>query len=598
MNFYLKLLLLIACVSYTTGASAQLTIYDGFGQSGTSVTLGIDTIYKGASIPSNLNDHISSIHLESGHMVVMADNIDGTGFSKAMIALTQDLIIDLPIELDNKTSFIRVLPYNISTLKKGLCTQNDSIVSLVNSSWFYDWGRLDSTKFGKQFVPMQWGWADNQDVDETVELSGFTELLGFNEPDDCNSQSGQWGDLCIVDTAVASYRKLLATGLRLGSPAVRENQPLNWLDDFMVKAKQECIRVDFIAVHWYDWGGWFNSSNPAYMNPDANPVGIFNRFKNKLTSFHTHFQLPIWVTEFNANRNRNLWVQEDFLELAMAWMDTTDWIERYSYFEPSTPMNFSFIDTNYSLTGNGQVYNDHVSTLAISSPVWDGNNSLTSPYMAGTSSCVSNIEYPTTSTIDTLVCNTFTGPSGNYEWGNTGTYMDTLINIGGYDSLITINLTVPVIDTGVTQSVFDLSANMLGAQYQWMDCYNNTILNGETNQSFVPPVNGMYAVILSSNGCSDTSSCVFFQVVGLDEIQFNKVKIYPNPVIGDLKISFPSTQEHVVIKVFSPTGKLLETLEFFDTDSIDINTIKSRGVYFIELSDENDHVLRKKIIFN
>ncbi|MES2284907.1 MAG: T9SS type A sorting domain-containing protein [Bacteroidota bacterium] len=48
----------------------------------------------------------------------------------------------------------------------------------------------------------------------------------------------------------------------------------------------------------------------------------------------------------------------------------------------------------------------------------------------------------TSSTINQTVCNTYTSPSGNYTWTNSNTYMDTIPNAGGCDSVITINLLV------------------------------------------------------------------------------------------------------------------------------------------------------------
>ncbi|MEO8149242.1 MAG: SBBP repeat-containing protein [Bacteroidia bacterium] len=48
----------------------------------------------------------------------------------------------------------------------------------------------------------------------------------------------------------------------------------------------------------------------------------------------------------------------------------------------------------------------------------------------------------TTSTVLVNACNSYTSPSGNYTWNTSGTYMDTIANAGGCDSVITINLTI------------------------------------------------------------------------------------------------------------------------------------------------------------
>lgn len=55
---------------------------------------------------------------------------------------------------------------------------------------------------------------------------------------------------------------------------------------------------------------------------------------------------------------------------------------------------------------------------------------------------------PSSSTISEVVCDNYISPSGTYNWTTSGTYMDTLTNAVGCDSIITINLTV-------NQSTFD-----------------------------------------------------------------------------------------------------------------------------------------------
>ncbi|HEX5112921.1 MAG TPA: T9SS type A sorting domain-containing protein [Saprospiraceae bacterium] len=49
---------------------------------------------------------------------------------------------------------------------------------------------------------------------------------------------------------------------------------------------------------------------------------------------------------------------------------------------------------------------------------------------------------PTTGSIDVSGCEVYTSPSGNHIWNTSGTYQDTIINIAGCDSILTINLTI------------------------------------------------------------------------------------------------------------------------------------------------------------
>ncbi len=52
------------------------------------------------------------------------------------------------------------------------------------------------------------------------------------------------------------------------------------------------------------------------------------------------------------------------------------------------------------------------------------------------------INESTSSTISATVCDSYDSPSGNYTWTSSGTYIDTLVNSAGCDSVITVNLTV------------------------------------------------------------------------------------------------------------------------------------------------------------
>ena len=53
-------------------------------------------------------------------------------------------------------------------------------------------------------------------------------------------------------------------------------------------------------------------------------------------------------------------------------------------------------------------------------------------------------------------------------------------------------------------------------------------INGETNQSFIATNNGNYAVAVTQNGCTDTSSCELVINVGINEISSN-INVHPNP---------------------------------------------------------------------
>ncbi len=144
----------------------------------------------------------------------------------------------------------------------------------------------------------------------------------------------------------------------------------------------------------------------------------------------------------------------------------------------------------------------------------------------------------TTSFINPVVCFRYTSPSGLHTWSASGSYVDTITNTAGCDSVITINLTINTVDTSVIQNGITLTSIVTGASYQWLDCsagFSN--ISGENNQSFTPTANGTFALSITQNGCADTSACYAILSVGMDEIEsINSITVSPNPFQTELTI--------------------------------------------------------------
>jgi Glycosyl hydrolase catalytic core/Secretion system C-terminal sorting domain len=351
-------LTLIAALVACQIANAQLTVYSSLNQQGNSGTCVARTIYKTNDMPSGLDNIIKSIALKKGFMATVADKPDGTGESFCYMAVTSDLNVNLANVLRDKVSFIRVLPIT-NVKKKGAGEQNNNTLALLNASWFYDWGPNDVSVLNREFVPMAWGRgsATPANVDLVTTKTGFTHYLSFNEPDGVGQANMG------LDESALLYKNLLGSGYRMGSPACTEAQYRLWLADFKILADRDTSRIDFIAIHWYDWGNWLSTSNA---NPDAN--ALFTRFKNHITAVYNLFQKPIWITEFNANINRPTAVQEAFMALALPWLDADPRVERYAYFFPPT---VPAVSTNGALTAAGRAYANHVSTDANPANIFD-----------------------------------------------------------------------------------------------------------------------------------------------------------------------------------------------------------------------------------
>ena len=68
---------------------------------------------------------------------------------------------------------------------------------------------------------------------------------------------------------------------------------------------------------------------------------------------------------------------------------------------------------------------------------------------------------PTSSTINPTACGTYFAPSGQ-AFTSSGSYQDTITNVGGCDSLITINLTIEQFSTGAATLAVDNAITCVG----------------------------------------------------------------------------------------------------------------------------------------
>jgi hypothetical protein len=353
-----QVLSLVLLLIMSSAINAQLLIYQNLDQTGTSATCVSNTIYKGAAIPVGLNNGIKSITLSQGFQAVLAANEDGTGESFCYVAATSNVSVNLAVELQDKISFIRVLPIT-NVKKKGVCETIVGSQNLLDVSWFYDWGVNDNSVAGREYTLMSWGenWANTDDkIDSYIAKPSITSLLTFNEPDHIPQSNITWYN------AASLYKKLLRTGYRMGSPANAEGEYRVWLLKFMNRAKRDTLRVDYVGIHWYDWGNWSATGNA---NPNA--TDVFNRFKSYVLAAYNLHKKPIWITEFNCNVNRGAAVHEAFMALALPWLETRPEVERYSYFfEDHAPESSSGV-----LTPLGQIYKNHASTPAIAANIID-----------------------------------------------------------------------------------------------------------------------------------------------------------------------------------------------------------------------------------
>jgi hypothetical protein len=188
----------------------------------------------------------------------------------------------------------------------------------------------------------------------------------------------------------------------------------------------------------------------------------------------------------------------------------------------------------------------------------------------------------TTSTISESACDSYTSPSGNYTWTSSNTYIDTVQNEAGCDSIITIELTINTLNLATTQLNETLTSDETGATYQWVTCPAMTIIDGATGQSYQATMNGSYAVIISKNSCIDTTECLAVTTLGIVENDFgNNIVVFPNPTNGEFSIDLGSNYESSSIEIMQIDGRIIQSFNFNQSQLLKVQFDEPAGIYLL-----------------
>ena len=195
----------------------------------------------------------------------------------------------------------------------------------------------------------------------------------------------------------------------------------------------------------------------------------------------------------------------------------------------------------------------------------------------------------TTETVTVSACDSYTWAQNTMTYTTTGSYVDTIPNAAGCDSIVTLNLTIETLDLSTTVSGATITATTSGATYQWIDCGTNTNIGGATSQAYTATANGDYAVVITNGSCSDTSSCTTVSGLGIDENQLLNLSVYPNPSNGNFDVSLMgSFDSNVTLTLVDLNGKVLmnKTVQKSANQSAIPVSVKSieNGIYLLKVS--------------
>jgi hypothetical protein len=149
-------------------------------------------------------------------------------------------------------------------------------------------------------------------------------------------------------------------------------------------------------------------------------------------------------------------------------------------------------------------------------------------------------------------------------------------------------------DTTITRVDSMLTAQGTASSYQWYDCNNQQIIPGANGASFTPTQTGHYAVILTENGCTDTSGCHFVLITGTElPAEPSGIQVYPNPADDHITLELPNDGYSYRVDILNIDGKVLITKSLERNGRQEIYWNVAPGVYLIRIV-RNDGVIEQK----
>lgn len=325
-----------------------LTVFSGENFTGDSKALAIQDHHTDLG---GFNDNIRSLKLRKGFMATIANNPDGTGYSRVYIASEDDVELPtLPEGFVTKDesgrsfiSYIRVMKWQWVS-KKGWAGSDQNQMRRMNVTHSYGWDAGGPTdNIDCEYVPHRHhiGWPS---FDQIRSRDNVSHVLGQNEPDNtADIKEHPATPLEIIN----EWPEFMRTGLRVGSPAPTSIWG-SWLNEFFALADSLNYRVDFVVYHQYEHTADFKTRVDK-------AVGV-SRGR------------PVWITEWNNGANwttskENDWpdkegircdadgnpiagaetvtlpatlgnqqVQLDYMKQALAAIDNCDKLERTNFY--------------------------------------------------------------------------------------------------------------------------------------------------------------------------------------------------------------------------------------------------------------------------
>jgi hypothetical protein len=206
---------------------------------------------------------------------------------------------------------------------------------------------------------------------------------------------------------------------------------------------------------------------------------------------------------------------------------------------------------------------------------WTGPNGFTSnqqnPVVNSSANSTMNGVYSVTSTVN----NCTSSPSV------------TIVNVVNGPALPTI-----------TQNGNILTSSSVNGN-QWYS--QNGPIVGAVNQNYTPTVSGSYYVVVTSSGCSSSSSIINFNALSIDDnVIEDALSIYPNPTSSEINLRFNANLNITsgVISLFNIVSQEVYNHNlYFENGEANFKVSLPNGVYFLMFNSYDNQIkITKKII--
>lgn len=234
-----------------------------------------------------------------------------------------------------------------SGTKRGLAYNDGELCASFGSNFgfAYNWAQTERKDVGAPFIPMMHKVSDSTaeawlaNVDKAVK-GGSKAVMGFNEPDHAEQANMTPEAAC---SAWIEYMNPIASShpdvTILGPSVTNGGAPmgLDWLTRFHDGCPNAIVHAT--NIHFYD----------------IYEEATIDRFKAHIEQAAADYGKPVWITEFGLNPGSASEEQAaSFLKEAMAYCDSSDKVQGYSWFMVGTGENQ--LNTATGLSAVGQVY--------------------------------------------------------------------------------------------------------------------------------------------------------------------------------------------------------------------------------------------------